>query len=82
MLQYGINFFGQIYLTLFFTKSYNKRFTFYAVRDGMGPIVENYQYEYQLEQVVGEFNRNNIILTSCASIWHPMDARSRHMVPI
>ena len=49
----------------------------------MGPIVsENYEYEYQLEQVVGEFNRNNIILTSCASIWHPMDARSRHMVPI
>ena len=69
MLQYGINFFGQIYLTLFFTKSYNKRFTFYAVRIGMDPIVsENYEYEYQLEQVVGEFNRNNIILTSCASI--------------
>ena len=35
----------------------------------MDPIVsENYEYEYQLEQVVGEFNRNNIILTSCASI--------------
>ena len=49
----------------------------------MDPIVsENYEYEYRLEQVVGEFNRNNIILTSCASIWHPMDVGSMHMVSI
>ncbi len=62
MLQYGINFFGQIYLTLFFTKSYNKRFIFYAAIDGMGAIVEQYHYDYELEQVLGESNLSNLCL--------------------